>query len=792
LNANLENDATGVEGKGVQSGNNECEEVEKEESVQPSSPKEVDKSDNHGEDTLTLTRAGVSIELESNEDDNNHLVQNLEFDERNGALAMFVIAKESDANSLTQSSKGREPSKSSPRGDLLNQAKINVVDEQVREDSEANEDEKEEVSSVLCRDEASDCYEKDQQQLDSDEHSPEELNSREHNQVIALEAGESSSNHHTPLLNSATRKSPRLQAQAALLVNADGDHEDSRWLDGHGERFKDGIEKEYVMEEVASCPGQEPCKTDQSSDHQEQEKSENSGEEFPVAMPSPKTMFEIPTAVQEEGRKCPTESGGASGVCSMAASKRSENRKRQNVKQLHLDWSEEESEAVGEKEKKDMTGQVTSLQKPEFVELDKYAQEKKGPLERSRNIADQTDPINKASEVGAKKPHETEEVVKKKARSSGLSGGSTFSCLGEARSENGPKAAGNRQNVSKKKKLLGSNSTMLQVTPSLLDAPSFDTTLPDFEEAHNTSKNPKSFSKPAAGAVSFNRENELLNEDSLADFVLPGPDREDEPAAKKSKTRGVIKNPVKPTTKANTRSSEPMVAKNIERSEQRCVDTKKRSKGKNCSTTGDKKIKTSAKEKNSSQRRGGQRKAPKRNITFMDFTNYDHLEILPRNSLDLSHSVNDTYGVGESAKKRKFFKTTIAIPDHLMKRTGDRLSVSKVDISGAPRTERCGQGVSRRRSFVDPAAIASITLPSVSETSRLRHQEPIQAAKKPRMTDASTSPDQDVVVLRVEEFNKVLQLIASGIKLATATNGKSVTQEMAEWMTKFESRIPLP
>merc|ERR1719494_1398429 len=100
------------------------------------------------------------------------------------------------------------------------------------------------------------------------------------------------------------------------------------------------------------------------------------------------------------------------------------------------------------------------------------------------------------------------------------------------------------------------------------------------------------------------------------------------------------------------------------------------------------------------------------------------------------------------------------------------LSVSKVNISGAPRTERCGQGVSRRRSFVNAAAIASITLPSVSETSRLRHQEP--------------------VVLRVEEFNKILQLIASGIKLATATNGTSVAQEMADWMTKFENRIPIP
>ena len=124
-----------------------------------------------------------------------------------------------------------------------------------------------------------------------------------------------SSNHHTPLLNemtsSATRKSPRLQAQAALPVNADDDHEASRWLDGVGECFKKGV----AMEEVASCPQEEQRRTDASSKQQEQELSENSEEEFQVEiMPSSKTLFEIPTAVQEEGRKCPTESGGGSGL----------------------------------------------------------------------------------------------------------------------------------------------------------------------------------------------------------------------------------------------------------------------------------------------------------------------------------------------------------------------------------------------------------------------------------------------------------------------------------------------
>jgi len=337
---------------------------------------------------------------------------------------------------------------------------------------------------------------------------------------------------------------------------------------------------------------------------------------------------------------------------------------------------------------------------------------------------------------------------------------------------------------------------MLQDTPPLLDAPSFDTTLPAFEEAHNTSKNRKSNSKLSTGAVSFNQEmnqNESWNEDLLVDSVHLGFDRDDEPAKKKCKTGAAAKSPVKATMKANKKSLGSSAAKNIEGSEERCGDIKKKSKGTNCSTTGEKKIKNSAKEKSSSQKRGGQRKAPRRNITFLDFTNYDHLEILPRKSCDLSRSVNVTSDVVESSKERKFFKNTIAIPDHLTKRGDNRLSVSRFNMSGASRTERCGQGVSRRRPFVDDSALASITLPPVSETFRPRHQEPIQAAKKPRMNDASTSPDQDVVVLRVEEFNKVLQLIASGIKLATATSRTSVAQEeMADWLAKMKSKIPIP
>ena len=261
---------------------------------------------------------------------------------------------------------------------------------------------------------------------------------------------------------------------------------------------------------------------------------------------------------------------------------------------------------------------------------------------------------------------QTEEMVKKKkkARSSDSTGTSAFSCLREARIENGPKAVRKPQNVSRKKKLLGSTATMLQDTPPLLDAPSFDTTLPAFEEAHNTSKNQKSISKPSTGSVSFNKEkekhqNELLNEDLLADSDF---DREDEPANKKCITGAAAKSPVKATMKANKKSSESSVVKNIERSEERCGDMKKKSKGKNCSTTGEKKIRNTAKEKNLSQKRGGQRKAPKRNITLLDFTNYDHLEILPRKSLDLSHSANVTSDVVTTQWSLQRRESSLRIP----------------------------------------------------------------------------------------------------------------------------------
>ena len=67
--------------------------------------------------------------MKSNEDDNGHLVPNLEFEETNDAMAISVRSKESNANSMSQSGQGRDPSNSTQKSNLMNQAEINVVDE---------------------------------------------------------------------------------------------------------------------------------------------------------------------------------------------------------------------------------------------------------------------------------------------------------------------------------------------------------------------------------------------------------------------------------------------------------------------------------------------------------------------------------------------------------------------------------------------------------------------------------------------------------------------------------------
>ena len=134
-------------------------------------------------------QTGVPIELKSNEDDNGHLVLNLEFEEGNDAAAMAVKAKKSNANSMSQSGQGRDPSNSTQKDDPMNQAEINVVDEQVGEERGTYQDGQEEESierEGLSKDEALNHDEQDQQQLDHDELSPVGLNSRENCNTVLI------------------------------------------------------------------------------------------------------------------------------------------------------------------------------------------------------------------------------------------------------------------------------------------------------------------------------------------------------------------------------------------------------------------------------------------------------------------------------------------------------------------------------------------------------------------------------------------------------------------------------
>ena len=49
------------------------------------------------------------------------------------------------------------------------------------------------------------------------------------------------------------------------------------------------------------------------------------------------------------------------------------------------------------------------------------------------------------------------------------------------------------------------------------------------------------------------------------------------------------------------------------------------------------------------------------------------------------------------------------------------------------------------------------------------------------MVDVSTSTDQDVVIMTVEEFNQVLHLVASGIRLASANTEGAAVQVGLLW-----------
>ena len=337
------------------------------------------------------------------------------------------------------------------------------------------------------------------------------------------------------------------------------------------------------------------------------------------------------------------------------------------------------------------------------------------------------------------------------------------------RSETGTeKFVKRRQEIgNKKKRLLGSKTAMLQDSPLMVDAPTFDTTLPAFEEAHNTSKHQKSFQEPPRRVNASNQENspgeclrgdDLSHESTLQDPALPGLQVNDNLSEKQGvRTSAKLTEPsIKPRGKAvDAAAKKPKVVQ--PRRKMHTVNVGQANLG--------------TKRKAVVPNVGRRRKAPRRTITYLDFPNYDHLKIIPRKPEDVTLSFHDASNVSEFSKPRQFFKRS-PIPEEYKRSCAN--PTSRLNLTGSF-MKRSGV-VSKRRSSVNVSAIESIILP---QASRSKHDQqtnnwdcaeeelggkstcvrrPASRSKSscPRKVDVGTSTDQGVVTMTVEEFNQVL------------------------------------
>jgi len=206
------------------------------------------------------------------------------------------------------------------------------------------------------------------------------------------------------------------------------------------------------------------------------------------------------------------------------------------------------------------------------------------------------------------------------------------------------------------------------------------------------------------------------------------------------------------------------------------------------------------KRKAAEQNVGRRRKAPKRTITHFDFPNYGHLEIIPRKPEDVTHSFHDVSKLSEFSRPRQFFKKS-PIPEEYKKRCANKTTRLNLTLTGSF-GKRAG-AVSKRRSSVYVSALPSIILPPrvdqqtdnwvcVGEELAGGTKGTASGSKSssPRMVDGSTFTDQGVVSMTVEEFNQVLNLVASGIQLASAnTRGIAVQEEKTYLLRKMRQRI---
>jgi len=349
-----------------------------------------------------------------------------------------------------------------------------------------------------------------------------------------------------------------------------------------------------------------------------------------------------------------------------------------------------------------------------------------------------------------------------------------------------------RQIGSKKKRLLGSNTAMLQDSPLMDDAPTFDTTLPAFEEAHHTSKHQKSFQEVPRRVNSSIQEKclgkasgqDFSNKSGLQEASMPGMQNQDKSLAKQRarKTVKQIQPNMRPSGKAVDAASRKVKDSLPKRKVQTDVGTKRKA---------------------AVETVGRRRKAPRHTITPLDFPNYDHLEIIPRKPEDGSHLFQDVSNLNESVKPRQFFKKS-PIPDEYKKRCPNK--TSRLNLTGSF-MKRVGTA-SKRRSSVEASAIASIILPPQASTrvqvgqqtdnwgcaedeleGKSTRECPRSKFTGPRMVDASTLTDQGMVTMTVEEFNQVLNLVACGLELASANaQGSSVQEEKTNFLRDLRQR----
>ena len=183
------------------------------------------------------------------------------------------------------------------------------------------------------------------------------------------------------------------------------------------------------------------------------------------------------------------------------------------------------------------------------------------------------------------------------------------------------------------------------------------------------------------------------------------------------------------------------------------------------------------KRKSGAQISGTRRKAPRRTITHLNFTNYDHLEIIPLGPEDVTRSFLNVSNISESSKPRRFF-TKSPLPDAYKKKCANQ--TARLNWTGSS-VKRAGT-MSKRRGIVDASAIASFTRPQPPRA-RQGQQNIEDGAEEYAITapslhklDASTSTEQGFVMMDVDEFQQLLHLVAAGIGLAASTTKGSKAQ----------------